>query len=115
MTGVGVRVERRPAEEMPVALRRDVRLLGRLLGQVLEEAERVAAEAVELAADTDMLGMQAGALLDLARVRRLVGREAEVAPLARQALALAERKGHRVAAAQARDLTTAQPGGVAAP
>src|SRR5215218_5319187 len=81
----------------------------------LEEAERVAAEAVELAADTDMLGMQAGALLDLARVRRLVGREAEVAPLARQALALAERKGHRVAAAQARDLTTAQPGGVAAP
>jgi phosphoenolpyruvate carboxylase len=38
VTGVGVRVERRPAEEMPVALRRDVRLLGRLLGQVLEEA-----------------------------------------------------------------------------
>jgi phosphoenolpyruvate carboxylase len=30
--------QRRPAEEMPVALRRDVRLLGRLLGQVLEEA-----------------------------------------------------------------------------
>ena len=36
------------------------------------------------------------------------------APLARQALALAERKGHVVAAAQARELlTTAQPGGAA--
>jgi predicted ATPase/class 3 adenylate cyclase len=80
----------------------------------LEEAERTAAEAVELAADSDMLGMQAGALLDLVRVRRLAGREAEVAPLARQALALAERKGHRVAAGQARGLlTTAQPGGAA--
>jgi phosphoenolpyruvate carboxylase len=30
--------ERRPAEEMPGPLRRDVRLLGRLLGRVLEEA-----------------------------------------------------------------------------
>ena len=38
MTGTEVRVERRPAEEMPGALRRDVRLLGRLLGRVLEEA-----------------------------------------------------------------------------
>jgi class 3 adenylate cyclase/tetratricopeptide (TPR) repeat protein len=82
----------------------------------LDEAERLAAEAVELAADSDMLGMQAGALLDLARVRRLGGREAEAAPLAGQALALAERKGHRVAAGQARELLTkAQPGGVAAP
>jgi class 3 adenylate cyclase/tetratricopeptide (TPR) repeat protein len=82
----------------------------------LEEAERVAAEAVELAADSDMLGMQAGALLDLARVRRLAGREAEVAPLARQALALAERKGHRVAAGQAKELlATTRPGGAAVP
>jgi phosphoenolpyruvate carboxylase len=38
VTDTGVRVERRPAEEMPEPLRRDVRLLGRLLGQVLEEA-----------------------------------------------------------------------------
>ena len=38
MTGAGVRVEPRPAEEMPGALRRDVRLLGGLLGRVLEEA-----------------------------------------------------------------------------
>jgi tetratricopeptide (TPR) repeat protein len=70
----------------------------------LEEAERVAAEAVELAADSDMLGMQAGALLDLARVLRRAGRDGEAALLAGQALALAERKDHVVAAAQAREL-----------
>jgi tetratricopeptide (TPR) repeat protein len=70
----------------------------------LTEAERLAAEAVELGADSDMLGMQATALLDLAGVLRLAGRDAEVAPLARRALELAERKGHTVAAAQAREL-----------
>jgi class 3 adenylate cyclase/tetratricopeptide (TPR) repeat protein len=70
----------------------------------LEEAERLAAEAVELAADTDMLAMRAGALLDLAGVLRLAGRDAEARPLAGQALELAERKGHVVAAGQARDL-----------
>ncbi|HEV2871991.1 MAG TPA: hypothetical protein VG409_11295, partial [Actinomycetota bacterium] len=65
LTAVGAPVERRPADEVPAPLRRDVRLLGRLLGQVLarrgrlDEAERVAAEAVELAADTDMLAMRA--------------------------------------------------------
>ncbi|MFL5794493.1 MAG: phosphoenolpyruvate carboxylase, partial [Actinomycetota bacterium] len=37
MTATGVRVGR-SSEEMPAALRRDVRLLGRLLGKVLEEA-----------------------------------------------------------------------------
>jgi tetratricopeptide (TPR) repeat protein len=79
----------------------------------LDEAERLAAEAVELAAGSDMLGMQAGALLDLARVRRLAGRNGDAATLARQALDLAERKGHRVAAAQARELTKAQPEGTA--
>jgi class 3 adenylate cyclase/tetratricopeptide (TPR) repeat protein len=70
----------------------------------LEEAERLAAEAVELAADTDMLAMRAGALLDLAGVLRLAGRGAETGPVAGQALELAERKGHLVAASQARDL-----------
>jgi class 3 adenylate cyclase/tetratricopeptide (TPR) repeat protein len=80
----------------------------------LEEAERLAAEAVGLAAESDMLGMQAGALLDLAGVLRLAGRDAEAKPLARRALALAERKGHLVAATRARGLlTTAQPGGAA--
>jgi class 3 adenylate cyclase len=70
----------------------------------LEEAERVATEAVQLGADSDMLGMQATALLDLAGVLCLAGRRAEASPLARRALELAERKGHTVAAAQAREL-----------
>ena len=70
----------------------------------LAEAERVAAEAVELGADSDMLGMQATALLDLAGVLRLAGRAAEAEPLARRALELAEGKGHTVAAARAREL-----------
>src|SRR5215216_1735364 len=70
----------------------------------LAEAERVAAEAVELAAGSDMLGMRAGALLDLAGVLGLAGRDEEAPPLAGQALELAERKGHRVAAARAREL-----------
>ena len=73
----------------------------------LDEAERLAAEAVELAADTDMLAMRAGALLDLARVLRLAGRGAEGRPLAGQALELADRKGHVVAADQARELLNA--------
>ena len=40
MTAVGAWAdhERRSSDEMPAALRRDVRLLGRLLGRVLEEA-----------------------------------------------------------------------------
>jgi Tetratricopeptide repeat len=73
----------------------------------LAEAERVAREAVELASGSDMLGMRAGALLDLAGVLVLAGRGPEAAPLARQALDLAERKGHRVAAAKARELSGA--------
>jgi class 3 adenylate cyclase/tetratricopeptide (TPR) repeat protein len=73
----------------------------------LSEAEEAAAEAVQLGADSDMLGMQAAALLDLAGVLHLAGRRAEAAPLARRALELAERKGHTVAAAQARELLDA--------
>ncbi|HTE68707.1 MAG TPA: AAA family ATPase [Actinomycetes bacterium] len=71
------------------------------------EAERLAAEAVELARDSDMLAMQAGALLDLAHVLRSAGRAEEAVPLLRQALRLAERKGHLVAAGHAKDLLDA--------
>jgi class 3 adenylate cyclase/tetratricopeptide (TPR) repeat protein len=82
----------------------------------LAEAEELAAEAVAMARDSDMLGMQATALLDLARVLRLDGRAGETVSLLREALELAERKGHLVAAGQARELLrTAQPGGAAAP
>jgi hypothetical protein len=54
-----------------------------------------------------MLAMRAGALLDLARVLVLAGRAAEAGPLAAEALELAERKGHLVAAGQARELLDA--------
>jgi class 3 adenylate cyclase/tetratricopeptide (TPR) repeat protein len=82
----------------------------------LAEAEELAAEAVAMARDSDMLGMQATALLDLARVLRLDGRAGEAVSLLREALELAERKGHLVAAGQARELLrTAQPGGGTAP
>jgi class 3 adenylate cyclase/tetratricopeptide (TPR) repeat protein len=82
----------------------------------LAEAERLAAEAVAMLRDSDMLGMQAIALLDLAAVLRRAGRAGEAEPLLREALELAERKGHVVAARQARELLmTAQPGGGTAP
>jgi predicted ATPase/class 3 adenylate cyclase len=46
-----------------------------LAGRGEEEAVALAAEAVELAAPTDMLSLHGGALLDLARVHGLLGRE----------------------------------------
>jgi hypothetical protein len=51
--------------------------------------------------------MRAGALLDLAGVLRAAGRAAEAGALAGQALELAGRKGHLVAASQARELLDA--------
>ena len=191
------RREGRRSEATPAPLRRDVRLLGRLLGQVLEEAggpgllgdvERLRRATIELRAadghrrrdrarvvelvasfDLDRAELVARAftvyfqLVNLAeeqhrvrtlRERRLASqtvRESfaaavtevteaagpdglaallrrlevtpvltahptEARPLAGQALELAERKGHVVAAGQARELlATAQPGGAAAP
>jgi DNA-binding SARP family transcriptional activator len=67
-----------------------------------EEAERLAREAVALAERTDFLNMQAAALLDLAEVLRAGRRRREPAELVERARALYDRKGNRVAAAQAR-------------
>jgi class 3 adenylate cyclase len=68
-----------------------------------------------LAARLDRLAGEERALLDLAGVLRLAGRDGAARPLAAEALELAERKGHRVAADRARELLTAQPGGATAP
>jgi class 3 adenylate cyclase/tetratricopeptide (TPR) repeat protein len=77
-------------------------LWGQVRGKVLarrgevEEGERLAREAVALAAETDMLNMHADALVDLAEVLALAGRD----PRAEldEALALYERKGNLVMA-----------------
>jgi class 3 adenylate cyclase/tetratricopeptide (TPR) repeat protein len=69
-----------------------------------QEAERLAAEAVAMARRSDMLTMQANALLDQAGVLRLGAAAERAAPLLREALALSERKGNLVARDRARDL-----------
>jgi predicted ATPase len=68
-----------------------------------QEAERLAAEAVAMARHSDMLTMQANALLDHAGVLRLGGAAERAAPLLREAEALAERKGNLVARDRARE------------
>jgi tetratricopeptide (TPR) repeat protein len=61
------------------------------------EAERLAREAVDLFADAESPNFQGDAWLDLARVLRMVGKHEEAGQAAREALALYERKGNRLA------------------
>jgi tetratricopeptide (TPR) repeat protein len=68
-----------------------------------EEAERLAREAVDLAARTDHLEEQADTLLALAEVLRRAGRPAEAATAVRQAVGLYEQKGNTVLAGRARE------------
>jgi hypothetical protein len=67
----------------------------------LAEAERLAAEAVEIAAPTDMLTMRGDALLDQAAVAAAAGRPGDAARIARDALALYRAKGNLAGAARA--------------
>jgi tetratricopeptide (TPR) repeat protein len=69
-----------------------------------EEAERLAREAVELAAQTDFLVVHADALLGLAEVLIRAGRASEAAPVVTEAVELYDRKGNAVSAARARAL-----------
>jgi tetratricopeptide (TPR) repeat protein len=62
-----------------------------------EKAERLARKAVQLAAPTDFLDLQATALLALGRVLRAAG-SSEAATVAHQAQAVYERKGNIVGA-----------------
>jgi hypothetical protein len=64
------------------------------------DAERLAREAVELAAPTDFLDLQATTLVALARVLREAG-SPEAANVAARAQAVYERKGNIVGAGQA--------------
>jgi class 3 adenylate cyclase/tetratricopeptide (TPR) repeat protein len=76
-----------------------------------QEAERLAAEAVALARRSDMLTMQANALLDHAGVLRLGAASGQAAPLLEEALALCDRKGNLVTADRARDQLAAEGSG----
>ena len=73
----------------------------------LEEGERLAREAVALAAETDMLNAHAVALVDLAEVLTLAGKASR--PELERALALYEQKGNLVMAERTRT-KLAQPG-----
>jgi hypothetical protein len=76
-----------------------------------DEAERLAREAVALAAETDMLNAHADALLDIADVLALADQDARKE--LDRALALYERKGNLVMAERTRsklaDLTAIKP------
>ena len=87
-------------ERLPQMLSRQVR--GKLLARrgELEEGERLAREAVALAAETDMLNAHADALLDLAEVIELADQDARTE--IGQALALYEQKGNVVMAERTR-------------
>jgi class 3 adenylate cyclase/tetratricopeptide (TPR) repeat protein len=67
-----------------------------------DRAVRLAREAVALAEATDMLNLQADALVDLAETAARSGRPEEAAEAAGRSLPLYERKGNQVAAASAR-------------
>jgi tetratricopeptide (TPR) repeat protein len=77
----------------------------------LDEAERLAREAVAIAERTDYLYLQGRALHDLAEVFELAGRPAEAAAALERALELYDRKGHLAMVKQTRvrlaDLVTA--------
>jgi hypothetical protein len=64
-------------------------------------------EAVEIASATDDLALQGGALLRLAEIYAAAGRADDARAAAERAVAVFERKGHRIgASARARRLFT---------
>ena len=76
-------------------------------------AEALATEAVELALRTDRPDTQTDALMDLAEVLRVAGREADAIPVVEDALRRYERKEVLPAAARARALLEALAAAVA--
>jgi tetratricopeptide (TPR) repeat protein len=69
-----------------------------------EGAERLAREAVEIAARTDWFELSAETWLTLAEVLRAAGNPAQAGPAAGEALSRYEQKGNRVGAARATEL-----------
>ena len=70
----------------------------------VEDAERLAAECVDLAEQTDFLHLRWRALMSQGEVLQLTGRQRDGADALELAVAVAEQKGNAVAAEQARTL-----------
>jgi tetratricopeptide (TPR) repeat protein len=68
----------------------------------LDDADRLAREAVELARPTDLLIGRGDTLIDLAEILALAGRPEHAVPALEEAVSLYERKGNVVSAARAR-------------
>ncbi|MGH2661976.1 MAG: ATP-binding protein [Actinomycetota bacterium] len=83
---------------------RAARAMALAQGGQVEDAERLARDAVTLAAGTDFTDTHADMLCSLAEVLRLAARGDEAASAARQALTFYEAKGNVAQAAQARSL-----------
>jgi hypothetical protein len=66
-----------------------------LIDVLLDEALRLATEAVDLARSADDLDKRGRALIDLAEVLQLAGRSQESVPVLREAMDTFERKGNR--------------------
>jgi ATP/maltotriose-dependent transcriptional regulator MalT len=66
------------------------------------EAQGLAQEALAFARDSDFLNAHGTALLDLAEVHRIAGRNAEAVPAVEEAVRLYEEKGNTVDAARAK-------------
>jgi tetratricopeptide (TPR) repeat protein len=75
----------------------------------VEEAERLAREAMALAARTDYLDLRAHTSADLAEVLRLAGRPQASAAASEEAIRLYEQKGNIVAARRLRRLLADPP------
>jgi hypothetical protein len=92
------------------ALENDIvtQVMWRVASAQVQTSERLAREAVELAAPTDFLDLQATALLALARVLRAAG-SPEATSVAAEAQAVYERKGNVVGAGWASSLLETPP------
>jgi tetratricopeptide (TPR) repeat protein len=74
----------------------------------VEEAIAIAREAVDIAERTDASAMRGDALLELGRLLRVAGSDADADVAARRALELYEAKGSRVGTAVAREFLAAE-------
>jgi predicted ATPase len=87
-------------------------ITAKLLAQAgrYDEAEAMAREALAVIRRSEEVDSQASALMDLAEVLKLAGREGDAKPVIEEAAELFQRKGNVVFAAKARSLLEAESG-----